>query len=78
MTSLRNAESIKLYGKIVDVVQPTEIRQYLHCLKPITCVKNDIRTLRQSNIGKLDLLWRTSFGDRGRLQTSQLMRMVEY
>ena len=26
--------------------------------------------------GKLDIVWRTSMGDRGRLQTSQLQRMA--
>lgn len=31
----------------------------------------------ESNIGKLDLIWRTAIGDRGRLQTSQLQRMVK-
>ena len=29
-----------------------------------------------TNIGKLDIIWRTALGDRGRLQTSQLQRQV--
>ena len=29
-----------------------------------------------TNIGKLDIIWRTNMGDRGRLQTSQLQRMA--
>ena len=29
-----------------------------------------------TNIGKLDIVWRTAFGDKGRLQTSQLQRQV--
>lgn len=29
-----------------------------------------------TNIGKLDIVWRTAMGDRGRLQTSQLQRMA--
>ena len=73
-----SATDLQLFGRSVDIVQPTEIRQYLHCLRPGCSVKDDFRTLRgESNIGKLDLLWRTSFGDRGRLQTSQLLRMVK-
>lgn len=65
-----------LYG-LVNVVQPGEIRQYLYCLKPSEEARLNYRVLRgESNIGKLDLVWRTSLGDRGRLQTSQLQRMV--
>lgn len=29
-----------------------------------------------TNIGKLDIVWRSNLGERGRLQTSQLQRMV--
>ena len=29
-----------------------------------------------TNIGKMDIIWRTNMGDRGRLQTSQLQRMT--
>nr|CAH0104181.1 unnamed protein product [Daphnia galeata] len=67
----------QLFGKSVNVVHPGEIRQYLHCLKPKHNVRDNHRILRgESNIGKLDLMWRTAIGDRGRLQTSQLQRMV--
>ena len=43
--------------------------------------KNELKTnykqLRgATNIGKLDIIWRTNMGDRGRLQTSQLQRMT--
>ena len=66
----------ELFG-LVNVVQPGEVRQYLYCLKPNEEARRDFRVLRgESNIGKLDLVWRTSLGDRGRLQTSQLQRMV--
>lgn len=69
-------EDRHLFG-LVNVVQPGEVRQYLYCLKPSEEARRDFRILRgESNIGKLDLVWRTSFGDRGRLQTSQLQRMV--
>jgi len=65
-----------LFGP-VNVVQCGEVRQYLYCLQPRAEALLDSRALRgESNIGKLDLVWRTSLGDRGRLQTSQLQRMV--
>jgi len=65
-----------LFGP-VNVVQCGEIRQYLYCLQPRAEARLDSRALRgESNIGKLDLVWRTSLGDRGRLQTSQLQRMA--
>ena len=54
-----------------------------NCLKigsqPKHIVRDNHRILRgESNIGKLDLMWRTAIGDRGRLQTSQLQRMVKF
>ncbi len=67
----------QVFGTI-NVIQPGEIRQYLYCLQPLPEARLNVRTLRgASNIGKLDLMWRTALGDRGRLQTSQLQRMVE-
>lgn len=36
----------------------------------------DICLQSASIVGKLDIVWRTSFGERGRLQTSQLTRVV--
>ena len=61
----------------VNVIQPTETRQYLYCLQPLAEARLNVRNLRNTNnIGKLDLVWRTSLGDRGRLQTSQLQRVA--
>lgn len=38
---------------------------------------NDIKALKLANvIGKLDIIWRSNLGERGRLQTSQLQRSV--
>jgi len=48
--------------------------QYLFCLKPRADQNN--KNLKQvTNIGKLDIVWRTGLCDRGRLQTSQLQRL---
>jgi hypothetical protein len=45
--------------------------QFLYRLVP------KVENARQAtNIGKLDIVWRTTMGDRGRLQTSQLQRQV--
>jgi len=46
--------------------------QFLYRLVP------KVDNARQAtNIGKLDIVWRTTMGDRGRLQTSQLQRQVQ-
>ena len=53
-------------------------RQYLFCLRP----RPELRAASAkqlkgvTNMGKLDITWRTNLGERGRLQTSQLQRMV--
>ncbi|XP_044744584.1 trafficking protein particle complex subunit 13 [Coccinella septempunctata] len=54
------------------LVNPQSICQFLYCLTP----NEDVKTLRESpNIGKLDIVWRSNLGEKGRLQTSQLSRM---
>ncbi|XP_055619261.1 probable trafficking protein particle complex subunit 13 homolog [Toxorhynchites rutilus septentrionalis] len=54
--------------------------QYLYCIKPIPEILNDPKALKAANnIGKLDIVWRSNLGERGRLQTSQLQRSpIEY
>ncbi|KAG0166397.1 hypothetical protein DFQ28_007258 [Apophysomyces sp. BC1034] len=54
-------------------IHPQDVRQYLYLLTPRD-PHND-RIARTTNaLGKLDILWRSSMGDVGRLQTSQLTR----
>jgi len=48
--------------------------QYLFCLTPRP-EQNNKNLKLVTNIGKLDIVWRTGFCDRGRLQTSQLQRL---
>lgn len=51
--------------------------QFLYCLKPKPELAKDVKALRAaSNIGKLDIVWRSNLGERGHLQTSQLQRIV--
>lgn len=71
----QNSKSL-VFGQM-NVVNPHDTRQYLYCLKPKPEAKNNPSALRQATaIGKLDIVWRTNMGDRGRLQTSQLQRMA--
>ena len=65
-----------VFGEI-NVLNPHDTRQYLYCLKPKSPPeKGDGRTPPPNTIGKLDIVWRTNMGDRGRLQTSQFVRNV--
>lgn len=69
-----NEESV--FGH-VNVLQPQASRQFLYCLAPQASLTSDLRLLTgATNIGKLDIVWRSNLGERGRLQTSQLQRMA--
>lgn len=61
----------------VNFLQPQDSRQYLFCLTPRSDLRLTYKQLKgTTNIGKLDIIWRTNLGDRGRLQTSQLQRLA--
>ena len=54
-----------------------DIRQYLYCLTPKSEMFADPKLLKGvTNIGKLDIVWKTNMGEKGRLQTSQLQRVA--
>lgn len=57
-------------------LNPKDIRQYLYCLRPKTSDYSLNYYRGGTSIGKLDMVWRTSMGERGRLQTSALQRMA--
>lgn len=59
-------------------LNPMDTRQYLYCLKAKTQTGADRPSLIKgvSSIGKLDIVWKTTLGEKGRLQTSQLQRMA--
>ncbi|KAJ8879923.1 hypothetical protein PR048_020544 [Dryococelus australis] len=62
----------------VNVVQPQASRQFLYCLAPQPSLTSDLKLLSgATNVGKLDIVWRSNLGERGRLQTSQLQRMEQ-
>lgn len=76
MNTLAQESNSLVFGRM-NVVNPHDTRQYLYCLKPKPEARMNLSLLRQATaIGKLDIVWRTNMGDRGRLQTSQLQRMV--
>ena len=67
-----------VFGKY-NYIQPQDSRQYLFCLTPRNDLKSNFKQLKgATNIGKLDIIWRTNMGDRGRLQTSQLQRFTVF
>ncbi len=59
--------------EIPNVMLDTESsQQFLYRLVPKT-----EQARLSTNIGKLDIVWRSAMGERGRLQTSQLQRQVD-
>uniref|UniRef100_A0AAX7TRC7 Trafficking protein particle complex subunit 13 n=1 Tax=Astatotilapia calliptera TaxID=8154 RepID=A0AAX7TRC7_ASTCA len=64
------------FGKM-SYLQPMDTRQYLYCLKPKPEYAEKAGIIKGVTvIGKLDIVWKTNLGERGRLQTSQLQRMA--
>ncbi len=58
-------------------MNPLDVQQFLYCLTPLPHVLNDPKVLKGvTNIGKLDIVWKTNMGEKGRLQTSPLQRVV--
>lgn len=50
----------------------------MYCLKPKPEFAEKAGVIKGVTvIGKLDIVWKTNLGERGRLQTSQLQRMVQ-
>ncbi|XP_062384122.1 trafficking protein particle complex subunit 13 isoform X1 [Sardina pilchardus] len=80
VTELNNVtegdEGESTFGKM-SYLQPMDTRQYLYCLKPKPEFAEKAGVIKGVTvIGKLDIVWKTNLGERGRLQTSQLQRMA--
>lgn len=77
VTSLNEINGgVSVFGD-VTLLQPQESCQYLYCLTPREHISKEIKLLSAAkNIGKLDIVWRSNLGEKGRLQTSQLQRMT--
>ncbi|KAF7391266.1 trafficking protein particle complex subunit 13 [Vespula maculifrons] len=72
----KNEKGECIYGKI-NLLDSGCSRQYLYCLKPQLSLQKDPKMMHNAtNIGKLDIVWKSNLGERGRLQTSQLQRMA--
>ncbi|XP_044009690.1 trafficking protein particle complex subunit 13 [Aphidius gifuensis] len=70
-----NNKGESIYGD-VNVLDTNCSRQYLYCLKPQSSLMENPKMMHNATqIGKLDIVWRSNTGERGRLQTSQLHRM---
>ncbi|KAI9297389.1 DUF974-domain-containing protein [Neoconidiobolus thromboides FSU 785] len=61
----------ELFGNL-NYLKPKDVRQYLYKLEPKDPIDNSAYI--SNELGKLDIIWKTSFGGSGRLQTSQLTR----
>ncbi|XP_070564282.1 trafficking protein particle complex subunit 13-like [Ptychodera flava] len=71
-----SSEGETTFGNL-NYLNPMDTRQYLFCLTPKSVETHDKSTTKGvTNIGKLDIVWKTHLGERGRLQTSQLQRMA--
>lgn len=74
LNTLPNGESV---FKSKNMLEPQNSCQFLYCIRPIAALTADPKALKlANNIGKLDIIWRSNLGERGRLQTSQLQRNV--
>ncbi|KAK6733151.1 hypothetical protein RB195_017112 [Necator americanus] len=71
VTSIRACDEDELNGMYL---KPRDIRQFLFCLSPKDMHNTVYKDM--TNIGKLDMSWRTNMGERGRLQTSPLQRIA--
>lgn len=70
------SDGVSVFGD-VTLLHPQESCQYLYCLTPKENISKEIKLLAAAkNIGKLDIVWRSNLGEKGRLQTSQLQRMT--
>ncbi|CAH2229419.1 trafficking protein particle complex subunit 13 [Pararge aegeria] len=71
-----DSDGLSVFGD-VTLLQSQESCQYLYCLTPKDNILQDIKLIAAAkNIGKLDIVWRSNLGEKGRLQTSQLKRMT--
>lgn len=63
-----------VFGK-TTILHPQCTSQFLYCLYPVKKMLGHMKSLGEmTNVGKLDIVWRSNLGERGRLQTSQLQR----
>ncbi|KAF8987628.1 hypothetical protein BGZ52_003542 [Haplosporangium bisporale] len=64
-------KGVSVFGEH-DYFAPNDVRQYLYVLTPKP--GKELLAKTTNVLGKMDILWRSQFGETGRLQTSQLTR----
>ncbi|RDB21191.1 Trafficking protein particle complex subunit 13 [Hypsizygus marmoreus] len=74
----REGDSEKLFSGPVSLMQPQDIRQYIYVLTPKSVSLSPLAYAPGSVIplGRLDIFWRSSFGEPGHLLTSMLSRRI--
>ncbi|VDP08039.1 unnamed protein product [Soboliphyme baturini] len=70
---LEDVEYFRVFSS--SYLNPGSSKQYLYCLKS-KCSQGPKLDHGVTFVGKLDMMWRALMGELGRLQTSQLQRMV--
>ncbi|KAI7829013.1 hypothetical protein BC939DRAFT_442544 [Gamsiella multidivaricata] len=70
-TESKRGGPVSIFGKH-DYFAPNDVRQYLYVLTPKP--GKELLAKTTNVLGKMDILWRSQFGETGRLQTSQLTR----
>ena len=60
-----------------DYINPDDTWQYLYKLSPKMTADENSNVKGVSSVGKLDIMWLSNFGERGRLQSSQLQRLIQ-
>lgn len=76
VSSLNEVNGESVFGE-VTLLQPQESCQFLYWLKPKENMAKEVKPHGpMRNIGKLDIVWRSNLGEKGRLQTSQLEAMA--
>ncbi|XP_041356918.1 trafficking protein particle complex subunit 13-like isoform X1 [Gigantopelta aegis] len=76
LNSMEGDGEDQVFGK-PNYLNAMDTRQYLYCLTPNSELYGENKVLKGvTNIGKLDIVWKTNMGEKGRLQTSQLQRVA--
>lgn len=60
-----------------EMLEPNNSCQFLYKIRATSSVLQNLSALKSAcDVGKLDIVWRSNMGQRGRIQTSQLQRSV--
>ncbi|CAI8028281.1 Trafficking protein particle complex subunit 13 [Geodia barretti] len=65
-----NNSEVSVFGKD-NLLPPRNIRQHLYKLTPLGPLQTS-GVVSNVQVGKMDIVWRSRFGERGRIQTGQL------